>query len=86
MPEYYIDITRTAEKQLDKIHGRIANQLFDLIHSLASNPRPQDCKKLKKRNAWRVRKGAYRIIYEIHDNKLLVIVIGVGHRKDVYRK
>jgi len=55
------------------------------LRALESNPRPPDVKKLKGRAAWRVRVGDYRIIYEIHDRELVVIVVTIGHRREVYR-
>jgi mRNA interferase RelE/StbE len=48
-------------------------------------PRPADVKKLKGRDAWRIRVGDYRVIYEIHDRVLQIIVITVGHRREIYR-
>jgi mRNA interferase RelE/StbE len=48
-------------------------------------PRPPGCKKLRGENAWRIRVGDYRIIYEIHDQISQVIVVTVGHRREVYR-
>ena len=55
------------------------------LRALEANPRPTDVKKLKGRSAWRVRVGDYRIIYEIHDRELVVIVVTIGHRREVYR-
>ena len=72
MPEYQIRITKTAQKQLDKIPSQIAGRLFDLIQSLATNPRPPGCKKLKGRDGFRIRKGDFRIIYDVIDKLLIV--------------
>jgi mRNA interferase RelE/StbE len=55
------------------------------IQSLVTHPRPNGSIKLKGRNAYRVRQGDYRIIYEIRDKALLIIVVTVGHRKEIYR-
>ena len=55
------------------------------IYNLADNPRPFGYKKLKGRNAYRIRKGNYRIIYEIEDKIITVTIINVGHRKNVYK-
>ena len=55
------------------------------IAELADNPRPHGYKKLKGEDAYRIRVGDYRIIYEIEDNIILVTVVSVGHRKDVYK-
>jgi len=84
MPEYQVRITKTAQKQLDKIPSQIAARLFDLIQSLATNPRPHGCKKLKGRDGFRIRKGDFRIIYDVIDNLLIVEVIAIGDRKDIY--
>jgi mRNA interferase RelE/StbE len=54
------------------------------MEALSDDPRPSGCKKLKGRNAYRVRKGDYRIIYEILDSVLVIDVIAVGHRRDIY--
>ncbi len=84
MPKYIITIGKTAQKQLDKLPDNIASSLFEAIAGLADNPRPHGCKKLKGRDAYRIRQGDYRIIYDIFDKVLTVDVIGVGNRKDIY--
>ena len=84
MPEYTITITKTAQKQLDKLSDQVVAPLLENIAALAKNPRPPGCKKLKGRDGYRIRQGDYRIIYDIHDKVLIVQVIGVGNRKDVY--
>ena len=84
MPDYTVFLTKTAQKQLDKLPDNVSDGLLNLIQSLAENPRPQGCKKLKGRNGYRVRKGDYRIIYDVIDNMLVVEVIALGHRRDIY--
>ena len=84
MPEYIISITKTAQKQLDKLPDSVAGILIEAIHDLTFNPRPHGCKKLKGRDAYRIRKGNFRIIYEITDRILTVEVIAIGDRKDIY--
>ena len=84
MPEYQIRISRSAQKQLDKLPDAIADTLIHSISLLTKNPRPPGYKKLKGRDAYRIRKGDYRIIYDIYDNVLTVEVIDVGHRRDIY--
>ncbi|MCD6012973.1 MAG: type toxin-antitoxin system RelE/ParE family toxin [Flavipsychrobacter sp.] len=84
MPRYTISISKTAQKQLDKLSDRIAAPIIDAISSLANNPRPHGCKKLKGRTGYRIRKGDFRIIYDIFDNILLIDVIAIGDRKDIY--
>lgn len=85
MAGFKIYITKTAQKQIDKLPLQIADALIKAILSLAQNPRPAGYIKLKGRNAYRIRKSNYRIIYEIDDNTLVITVIAVGHRKSVYK-
>jgi len=54
------------------------------FYTLATNPRPPGCKKLKGRNGYRIRLADYRIIYEILDKALIIDVINLGHRKEIY--
>lgn len=61
------------------------DRIIAAIRSLAEEPRPSGVKKLTGREAWRIRVGNYRIIYEIHDQALIVLVVSIGHRQDVYR-
>ena len=82
---YSIEITGTAEKQLKRIGRPEQIRLRDAIRGLAQEPRPQGFKKLKERDGYRIRVGAYRVIYDIADQVLRVLVFKVGHRRDVYR-
>ncbi|HAP01228.1 MAG TPA: type II toxin-antitoxin system mRNA interferase toxin, RelE/StbE family [Bacteroidetes bacterium] len=84
MPVYKIFITSTAQHQLDKLPENVSMILIETISKLSNNPRPFGCKKLKGRNGYRIRKGDFRIIYEITDRILLVEIIAVGHRKNIY--
>jgi len=84
MLSYTIVIASKAQKQLDKFSDHIAAPILDAISDLAEDPRPSGCKKLKGREGYRIRVGNYRIIYEIFDSELIVDVIAVGHRKDIY--
>ncbi len=81
---YSIEILRVAQKQLAKIDRTQQNRIVDAIRKLADDPRPSGCKKLSGRPAWRIRIGAYRVIYEVHDGQLVVLVIAIGPRRDVY--
>jgi mRNA interferase RelE/StbE len=81
---YLIQIRKSAQKQLDKLSDDIADELLDAIENLAANPRPSGCKKLKGRDGYRIRKGDYRIIYNIFDNVLTVDIVAVGHRREIY--
>ncbi len=81
---YQIQIRKSAQKQLDKLSDDVAENLLDAIEALAVNPRPSGCKKLKGRGGYRIRKGDYRIIYDIYDDVLIVDVIAAGHRREIY--
>ena len=81
---YTVILSRSARKQLEKFSGETEKRILTKLSELESNPCPSGCKKLKNRDAWRVRIGDYRVIYEIHDKVLQVIVVTVGHRREVY--
>jgi mRNA interferase RelE/StbE len=83
-PEYTVLILPSAQKQLSKLPNAMASRIEDKLLELEADPRPPGCKKLRGRDAWRVRIGDYRAIYEIHDGKLIVTVITIGHRREVY--
>lgn len=83
---YRIDLTRRAAKALDGIDKPQRRRVMAVIDGLASDPRPPRCVKLSGRdNQWRVRAGDYRVVYEVHDAQLLVLVIEIGHRSEIYR-
>jgi mRNA interferase RelE/StbE len=83
--KYQVILSKSVQKQLDRLPDEIAKRILERLIALESNPRPADVKKLKGRDAWRIRVGDYRVIYEIHDRVLQVIVITIGHRREVYR-
>jgi len=82
---YRVTIARQAIKALEKISEPDYSKIKNAIYSLADNPRPYGYKKLHGRDGFRIRVGNYRIIYEIFDKVLLVEVINIGHRKDIYQ-
>jgi len=84
MPDYTVVLSKKAQKQLDKLSDKIAEPILDAIAGLEENPRPVGYKKLKGRDGYRVRVGNYRIIYDIFDSELIVDIITLGHRKDIY--
>lgn len=83
---YTVNITRKAQKGLAKIPAKFKKKIISNIRQLAEEPFPSECKKLSGRDAWRLRIGTYRVIYEVHNDVLSVVVIVVGHRKDVYKR
>jgi mRNA interferase RelE/StbE len=82
---YTVEILRVAQAQLTRIARQDRDRIIAAIRALANTPRPHGCKKLSGRPAWRVRVGTYRVVYEIHDDRLVVVVVTIGHRKEVYR-
>jgi len=84
MPKYTAVLTKKAQKQLNKLSDNIAEPIFEAIADLEENPMPQGYKKLKGRDGYRIRVGNYRVIYDIYDKELIVDIITLGHRKDIY--
>lgn len=82
---YRVIIPKSVRKELDRLPDDVAQKILTRLAGLETNPRPVDVKKLKGRDAWRIRVGDYRVIYEIHDRVLQILVITVGHRRDIYR-
>ncbi|MGH2861041.1 MAG: type II toxin-antitoxin system RelE family toxin [Solirubrobacteraceae bacterium] len=74
-----------AARQLRKLDPQTARRIQGVIALLADDPRPPASRPLTGRPAWRVRAGDYRVIYTIEDDRLVVVVITIGHRRDVYR-
>ena len=85
MGKYKIYIKPTAVKELQKIPKRDVKMIIEKIRGLSSNPRPPGCEKLSADEKYRIRQGRYRIVYSIEDDRLVVLVVKIGHRKDVYR-
>ena len=83
---YRVEIAPSAVRQLRKLDRSTQRRLQAAIELLAGQPRPIGAKKLVGGDGeWRVRTRDYRIAYEIHDEVLLVLVVAVGHRRDIYR-
>ena len=82
---YKVSIEKSVQKTLEKINDPFYSSIKNAILKLAENPRPEGYKKLKGREGYRIRVADYRIIYEIFDEVLLVTVIDLGNRKDIYR-
>jgi len=83
---YKIQIVKSAHKALLKIPSDIRKKIADAINKLAFNPHPDGSKKLKGSQFYRIRAGDYRIIYTIEENILTILVVRIGHRKEVYKK
>jgi mRNA interferase RelE/StbE len=82
---YTVTITRVAQKELGNLAEPNFTRICEALEGLAEDPRPLGIKKLKGREGWRLRIGDYRVIYEIDDTQKIIIVLHVGHRRDIYR-
>jgi mRNA interferase RelE/StbE len=82
---YEIELSSAAAHDYKKIPNSEIEHINDAIDQLEINPRPVGYKKLQNRNAYRVRAGNYRIIYEINDRELFILVIRIRQRSDVYK-
>ena len=84
---YRVELTPTATKQLEGLSKRIQKRIYRQLKLLAVSPRGVGTKKLQgKRELWRIHAGKdYVIVYTIEGRKLLVLVVRIGHRKDIYR-
>ena len=82
---YQIEIKSSAHRELQRLPVSVQGRIVEHIDLLAMDPRPSGCKKLTGSTAYRIRVGAYRIVYDIQDNILLVLIVRIAHRSEVYR-
>ena len=82
---YRVFIDPPALKSLKRIDPSTRRRLESAIEKLSADPRPPGCKKLVGVDAWRIRVGDWRIVYSIADAALTVLVLRIGHRRDVYQ-
>ena len=85
MAAYQVEILRRVQKQLASCPRDVRERLTAAIRELGGAPRPQGCAKLMGRDGWRIRVGDHRVLYVVNDRSLRVVVVDVGHRKEVYR-
>lgn len=79
-------MTRSAAKELDGVPTKDRRRIVSRIGALAENPRPEGAEKLSGDDKYRIRQGNHRVLYEIEDEVLIVTVVRIGNRKDVYRR
>ena len=85
MSSYQVIVSPSAEKELERLPKKIIQRITEELDGLAENPRPLGCLKLQgEENSYRIRVGVYRVVYEIHAKKVLVLVVRIRHRKDAY--
>ena len=85
MGRYRVVLRKSVAQDLRPIPNRKLREILAAIESLSEDPRPVGFEKLSGQDRCRVRQRNYRIVYEINDDELVVVVVKVGHRKDVYR-
>ena len=87
MTDYEVSIAPAAQRQLRKLDAKIGARIVSALRALAREPRPAGGRAMVGRaDSWRIRVGDCRVVYEIHDGQLLVLVITIAHRRDVYRR
>jgi mRNA interferase RelE/StbE len=86
MAKYKIVVSATAERQLKKIRREDTIRILQSISLLADEPRPSGCRKLSGYDdIYRIRIGNYRVIYEIDGKRIIIVILKIGHRREVYR-
>jgi mRNA interferase RelE/StbE len=84
MGKYRLVFKKSVAKDFRAIPKRDVSRILKCIEALSDDPRSPGCEKLSGEERYRVRQGVYRIIYEIEDDKLVVVVVKIGHRGEVY--
>jgi mRNA interferase RelE/StbE len=82
---YKVELRRRAQRTLDRLPQTDFEAVVEAVRGLAETPRPRGMEKVKTTGLWRIRQGDYRIIYTIDDNRQLVTVVRIGHRREIYR-
>ncbi len=86
MASFRIEWKHSARKELKRLDRSIIPRILKLVQRLAENPHPPGSRKiLGSKNTFRVRTGDYRVVYSVFDDVLLIQIVRVGHRKEVYR-
>ncbi|HHP7233595.1 MAG TPA: type II toxin-antitoxin system RelE/ParE family toxin [Desulfobacterales bacterium] len=85
MAAYKIFFKKSVQKDLSFLPKNDLKKILSRIQKLGEDPRPAGCEKLTGQERYRLRQGRYRILYSIQDDELVVWIVNVGHRKDVYR-
>lgn len=85
MTSYEIEFVKSAQKELSKLPQHISLRIAKAIYKLSVDPRKGNVRPMVGSTSWRLRVGDYRVVYDIVDKRLTVLVIRIRHRKDVYR-
>jgi mRNA interferase RelE/StbE len=86
MGKYRVVFRKSVAQDLRSIPNRDLRKILTTIETLSEEPRPSGVEKLSGQDRYRIRQGNYRIIYEINDKEVIVVVVKVEHRKEVYRR
>lgn len=85
MASYRLLIKPSAVKELEAVPAKDRRRLVTRLQALTNNPHPPGSEKLSGHDLYRIRQGTYRVLYSVHDLELIILVIKVGHRREVYR-
>lgn len=85
MASYELAFRKSVARDLRALPVRDVRRIMQRIRALADDPRPPGSEKLSGQERYRIRQGVYRIVYEVEDARLVVLIVKVGHRSDVYR-
>jgi mRNA interferase RelE/StbE len=86
MASYSLAFKKSVAKDLRSIPNKDVKRILNRINSLQENPRAEGCVKLSNQEKYRARQGVYRIVYEIQDKELIILVVKVAHRAQVYNR
>lgn len=84
MEQYSVQFTSSAQKELKRIPKKDQIRIITRIQELSKDPRPVQSKRLTNEEKYRVRQGNYRILYQIKDKELIIVLVKIRHRKDAY--
>ena len=85
MGKFEVIFKQSVAKDLRQIPKKDVTRILNRIKALSIEPRPPGVEKLSGQDKYRVRQGAYRILFEVRNNELIVVVVKIGHRRDVYK-
>ena len=85
MAKYKIEFKKSAVKELNSIPKKDLIKIISRINNLADDPRPKGSVRLTSREQYRIRQGNYRILYSIEEDRLVIFVVKIAHRKNVYK-
>ncbi len=83
---YAVEFVKSAERERKKLPPDIRLQIDKALYKLSQDPRKGNVRSMVGSSSWRMRVGDYRVVYDIHDKEIIILILRVRHRKDVYRK